>query len=62
MVVKSKPKQERKVRDMLNKHFAYIDKKAGKDDQIDENLQMLLGEKDYSPVVLFSISTIIQNQ
>ena len=52
---------ERKTRDALNKHYAYIDKNgaAGQDDQIDETLQTLLGEKDYSPVVLFGINTIL---
>ena len=60
MVVKASPKQERKTRDTLNKHYAYIDKKgaAGADAEIDDSLQMFLGEKDYCPVVLFAINTI----
>ncbi|KAJ3254407.1 hypothetical protein HK103_007201 [Boothiomyces macroporosus] len=56
----SKPKQERKVRDLLNKHYAYIDKSGGATEEvIDEALQTLIGDKDYSPVVLFALNPII---
>lgn len=50
-----------KVRDALNKHYAYIDQAgaSGADIHIEESLQGLLGDKDYSPVVLFAINTII---
>ncbi|KAI8911740.1 hypothetical protein EDD86DRAFT_188870 [Gorgonomyces haynaldii] len=59
ILVRAKPKQERKTRDTLNKHYAYIDKGSGAADaEIDEAMQNLIGEKDYAPVVLFGINTI----
>ncbi|KAL2918711.1 Vacuolar ATP synthase subunit C [Polyrhizophydium stewartii] len=62
MVVVAKPKHEKRVRDAFNKHYAYLDgsRKGGEaaDEAIDENLQLLLGEKDYCPVVLFPINLI----
>ncbi|KAH6599590.1 hypothetical protein BASA50_002932 [Batrachochytrium salamandrivorans] len=64
MTIMAKPKQERKVRDTLNKVYAYADGShkssdaAAADEGIDESMQMLLGGKDYCPAVLFSINTI----
>ncbi|KAJ2986613.1 hypothetical protein HDV02_006646, partial [Globomyces sp. JEL0801] len=56
----AKPKQEKKVRTIINKHYAYIDKGNNiSEETIDETLQMLIGDKDYSPVVLFALNTII---
>ncbi|KAJ3019931.1 hypothetical protein HKX48_001575 [Thoreauomyces humboldtii] len=65
MVVKAKPKQERKVRDLLNRHYAKLAGVAGgtasaEDAQMEENLQALIGDKDYSPVVMFYINPILQ--
>ncbi|KAI8900642.1 ATPase, V1 complex, subunit C [Globomyces pollinis-pini] len=60
ILVKAKPKQEKKVRTIINKHYAYIDKGNNiSEETIDETLQMLIGDKDYSPVVLFALNTII---
>ncbi len=44
---KARPKQERKTRGLINKHYSYIDKGANgvADDQIDEGLQALMGDK-----------------
>jgi hypothetical protein len=58
--VNAKPKQEKKARDLLNRHYAYIDKNAGaikSDTEMDDNVQSLL-DKDYSPVVLFAINKL----
>ncbi|RKO89032.1 ATPase, V1 complex, subunit C [Blyttiomyces helicus] len=62
MLIKPKPKQDRKVRDLLNAHYARLAGAAGSkagDEALEENLQTLLGDKDYSPVVLFSINTVL---
>ncbi|KAJ3300159.1 hypothetical protein HK104_003769 [Borealophlyctis nickersoniae] len=62
MLVKAKAKYERKVRDILNVHFARLGGLAnaqGGDEHLEENLQMLVGDKDYSPVVLFPINPIV---
>ncbi|KAI8912114.1 ATPase, V1 complex, subunit C [Powellomyces hirtus] len=66
MVIKAKPKQERKVRDVLNRHYARLAGVAGgsssvsaEDAQMEENLAMLIGDKDYSPVVMFYINPIL---
>ncbi|KAI8927064.1 ATPase, V1 complex, subunit C [Entophlyctis helioformis] len=62
MTIIAKPKHEKRVRDTFNKHFAYIDGSQNStdaaDEGIDETLQVLLGEKDYCPVVIFAINTI----
>ncbi|KAJ3188827.1 hypothetical protein HDU85_004541 [Gaertneriomyces sp. JEL0708] len=63
MLIKPKAKQERKTRDVLNRMFAKLGgAAAGKDtadDQaIEENLALLLGDKEYSPVVLFGVNAI----
>ena len=53
------PKQEAKLRDALVAHFAYLDKSVGKKDVvIDESLAHLI-DKDYSPVVMFAVNTIV---
>ena len=59
--IQSRPKHEKKVRSLINKHYAYSDKRLGdvKDDMIDDNLQALIGDKDYAPCVLFAINTIV---
>ncbi|KAI9098076.1 ATPase, V1 complex, subunit C [Phlyctochytrium arcticum] len=64
MLLKAKPKQERKVRDALNRHFAKlggagISNSASEEQAIEENLAALIGDKDYSPCVLFQINTIV---
>ncbi len=61
ILVKARPKNERKVREQLNKHYAYIEKGSGSiaDEHVDENIQALMGDKDYSPVVLFALNTIL---
>jgi len=61
ILVKAKPKQEKKVRSLINKHYAYLDKSMSSiaDENIDEGLQALIGDKDYSPVVLFAVNTIV---
>ncbi|KAI9336087.1 ATPase, V1 complex, subunit C [Obelidium mucronatum] len=62
MVVKLKPKQnEKKLRDAINLHFAKLggagnSAGAAADDQLEENLQLLLGDKDYCPAVLFAVN------
>ncbi|KAJ3092993.1 hypothetical protein HK102_013267 [Quaeritorhiza haematococci] len=66
MLLKIKPKQERKVKDVLTSHFARLAGagvfQSGKssngpvDEQLEENLQTLLGGKDYTPFVLFPIA------
>ncbi|KAI9361220.1 ATPase, V1 complex, subunit C [Zopfochytrium polystomum] len=62
MVLKVKPRQsERKLRDVLNSHFAKLGgaangpKGGAADEGLEENIQNLLGDKDYCPAVLFSI-------
>ncbi|KAJ3167160.1 hypothetical protein HDU88_002497 [Geranomyces variabilis] len=67
MVIKAKPKQERKVRDQLNRHFARLAGVAGssasggtEDAQLEENLAALIGDKDYMPCVAFYINPILQ--
>ncbi|KAJ3412956.1 hypothetical protein HDV05_008671 [Chytridiales sp. JEL 0842] len=56
----TKPKQsEKKVRDTINAHFAKLGGAAngpGGDEHLEENIQMLLGDKDYCPAVLLPIS------
>eukprot|EP00842_Homolaphlyctis_polyrhiza_P005955 jgi/Hompol1/6360/HPOL_004962-RA len=62
ITVVAKPKQEKKVRELFNKHFAYLDgsqaSSSATDEAIDDNLQHFLGEKDYCPAVLFPINVI----
>ncbi|KAJ3108214.1 hypothetical protein HDU97_001748 [Phlyctochytrium planicorne] len=59
MLVKAKPRQEKKVRDVINAHYAKLGggHSDGHDEHLEENIQMLLGEKDYCPAVLFAIPT-----
>ena len=59
--MKAKPKQERKVRDLLNKHYAYLENKGASlaDEVVDESMLAMMGDKDYSPVVLFAINTVV---
>lgn len=64
IVLKIKPKQDRKVRDMINQHYGNLGGKANEgnsrdDVALDEHIQHLLGDKDYSPVVLFTINVIL---
>ncbi|KND02766.1 H(+)-transporting V1 sector ATPase subunit C [Spizellomyces punctatus DAOM BR117] len=64
MLLKAKPKQEQKLKDAVNRHFARLGGagstgSSADDQQIEEHLQLLLGDKDYSPVVLFYINTIV---
>ncbi|KAJ3054411.1 hypothetical protein HK097_001882 [Rhizophlyctis rosea] len=62
MLVKTKPRQERKVRDSLNQHYARlggIANQKGGDEHLEEHLQALIGDKDYSPVVLFPVNPIV---
>ncbi|KAJ3014357.1 UNVERIFIED_CONTAM: Vacuolar ATP synthase subunit C [Siphonaria sp. JEL0065] len=62
MVIKLKPKQnEKKLRDAINLHYAKLGGAAnnasgGADETLEENLQLLLGDKDYCPAVLFSVN------
>ncbi|KAJ3290785.1 Vacuolar ATP synthase subunit C [Rhizoclosmatium sp. JEL0117] len=62
MVIKLKPKQnEKKLRDAINLHYAKLGGAANNssgaaDDQLEENLQLLLGDKDYCPAVLFGVN------
>ncbi|KAI8850606.1 hypothetical protein BC829DRAFT_389196 [Chytridium lagenaria] len=57
MLIKTKPRQDQKVRDAINAHYARLGGagNAKEDEHLEENLQLLLGEKDYCPAVLFSI-------
>lgn len=57
ILVRAKPKQEILAREYINKHFQYLEKQGG-DEVVDEALMGLMGEKDYSPVVLFALNTI----
>ncbi|KAJ3070092.1 hypothetical protein HDU98_006854 [Podochytrium sp. JEL0797] len=60
MVIKLKPKQnEKKLRDAINSHFAKlggIANSSAADEQLEENIQALLGDKDYCPAVLFGVN------
>ncbi|KAJ3110813.1 Vacuolar ATP synthase subunit C [Phlyctochytrium bullatum] len=59
MIIKAKPRQEKKTRDVINAHYAKLGGVANSkdgDEPIEENLQMLLGEKDYCPAVLLNIN------
>ena len=68
MIIEAKPKQETRVRQLLNKHYSYLDSKGGsagpsntdsqQDETIDENIQLLMGDKDYCPAVLFPLNLI----
>lgn len=59
ILVKARPKFERKVRELINKHYSYIEKGASSNDEhIDEGFQALIGDKDYSPVVLYAVNTV----
>jgi hypothetical protein len=51
------PKQDKKVADILRKHFAHLDRSRGveDDDVMDDNMALLMGDKDYAPYVQFSI-------
>lgn len=61
MVVKARPKQEKKLRDLLKEHFSKLGGRAAEDgdEQIDDSLALLVGGKEYFPVVLFPINQII---
>ncbi|KAI9193600.1 ATPase, V1 complex, subunit C [Polychytrium aggregatum] len=63
MIVKAKPKQDRKVRDLINQLYSNLggaaNSKGSIDEHVEENLQLLLGDKDYSPVVLFPVNAIV---
>jgi hypothetical protein len=56
----------KKVRDLMNAHFAKLGGVANsksttdEDEALEENLQILLGDKDYCPAVLISISPFWQ--
>ncbi|OUM59267.1 hypothetical protein PIROE2DRAFT_21266 [Piromyces sp. E2] len=61
MIIKPKNKNERKVREVLAQHYAKLgeknnEEKKKKKEQIDENIQLLLGDKDYYPYVSFDIN------
>ncbi|ORX84615.1 ATPase, V1 complex, subunit C, partial [Anaeromyces robustus] len=61
MIIKPKNKNERRVRDILAQHYAKLGEKntegkSKKKEQIDENIQMLLGDKEYYPYVSFDIN------
>jgi len=61
MIIKPKGKNDRKVREILAQHYAKLgekneEKKSKKSEPIDENIQMLLGDKDYYPYVSFDIN------
>jgi len=62
MIIKPKNKNERRVREILAQHYANLgekndgDKKSKKKEPIDENIQMLLGDKEYYPYVSFDIN------
>jgi len=61
MIIKPKNKSERKVREILAQHYSKLgekntEEKKKKKEQIDENIQMLLGDKDYYPYVSFDIN------
>lgn len=69
MIVKTKPRQsEKKVRDIINAHYARLGGAANgpkggsnHDEVLEENLQTLLGDKDYCPAVMFSITPFWTN-
>jgi len=62
MIIKPKNKNERRVRDILAQHYAKLgdknegDGKSKKKEQLDENIQLLLGDKDYYPYVSFDVN------
>ncbi|KAI8609563.1 hypothetical protein BC830DRAFT_1162317 [Chytriomyces sp. MP71] len=62
MVIKLKPKQnEKKLKDAINLHYAKLGGAANTssnaaDEALEENVQLLLGDKDYCPAVLFGIN------
>ncbi|KAJ3410055.1 Vacuolar ATP synthase subunit C [Chytriomyces hyalinus] len=62
MMIKLKPKQnEKKLRDAINLHYSKLGGAANAstsaaDEALEENIQMLLGDKDYCPAVLFAIN------
>ena len=63
---KVKPKHVSKAREVLNKHFEYLSGGArlvkknkgvdAVDDELEANLALLMGEKDYAPFVFFPMS------
>ncbi len=60
MIIKVKPKHEKKARDLLNSHFANLGgggklTKVSGEEALEENLAVLIGEKDYAPFVFFPI-------
>ncbi|KAJ3196728.1 hypothetical protein HK101_007960 [Irineochytrium annulatum] len=62
MLIRAKPKHEQRVRDIINQLYAKLggaanNPKGGDDEHLEENLQQLLGDKDYCPVVLFPLNT-----
>lgn len=59
MMIKIKPKQHKKVRDLLNSHFLHLDKRGGgAQDVLDDGLAALVGDRDYAPFVLFPVEVI----
>jgi len=62
MIIKPKNKNERRVREILAQHYDKLgeknngEEKKKKKEQIDENIQMLLGDKEYYPYVSFDIN------
>ncbi|KAJ3343385.1 SPS-sensor component ptr3 [Gonapodya sp. JEL0774] len=70
MVVKPKPKTERKARELLGSHYATLggvpsDKKSKankkEEDALDENVQTLLGDKEFFPYVSFSVDWSVES-
>ena len=57
---KALPKQESKVKETMNAHFAYLDAsgRSGKHDDVIEDGLAHLVDKDYSPVVVFPIHSV----
>jgi hypothetical protein len=59
----ARPKHELKVRNLINKHFAYLEKGKGAVNdasELDENMQAFMGDRDYSPAVLFAVNPIYE--
>lgn len=54
------PKQESKVKETINAHYAYLDSsgRSGKHDDVIEDGLAHLVDKDYSPVVVFPIHSV----
>ncbi|KAJ3127310.1 Vacuolar ATP synthase subunit C [Nowakowskiella sp. JEL0407] len=62
ILIKTKPRQDKKVFDTLIAHYSKLGGAAnssGKtDEHIDENLQILLGDKEYTPFVFYKINLV----